>query len=305
MAEDFYKVLGVGRDASTEEIQKAYRKLARKHHPDMNPDDSAAKKRFQEIQRAYDVLSDPEKRKRFDQFGENFEQFQGGPGAGGQPFDFQDIFGNGAGFGVDLGDVFRQFGGGGQPGAGRGRRGPRPGADLQASMTITFQTSIVGGDTNVSLDRGSGKAESITVKIPPGIEEGKKIRLRGQGQQVPNGRSGDLILTIHIASHPVFKRNGYNLELKLPVTLGEAIRGATIDVPTPTGVVAIRVPPMTSSGRKLRVRGQGVQSKDGSMGDLYVEIQIRLPEKSSPELLAAADQLDAAYASTIRSDIVW
>lgn len=305
MAEDYYKTLGVSRTATPEEIQKAYRKLARKHHPDMNPDDAAAKKRFQEIQQAYDVLNEPEKRKKYDQFGENFEHMQGGGGA--QGFDFNEVFGGGGAFnGMDLGDMFRQFAGGGAgPGAGRGRRAPRAGADLQASMTVPFQTSVTGGDTVVSLDRGSGKPESITVKIPAGMEEGKKIRLRGQGQQVPNGRSGDLILTIHIAAHPFFKRNGWNLELKLPITLGEAVRGATIDVPTPNGVVALRIPPMTSSGRKLRVRGQGVPAKDGSTGDLYVEIQIRLPEQSSPELLEAAARYDAAYQGTLRADLSW
>lgn len=303
MADDYYQTLGVTRTASAEEIQKAYRKLARKHHPDMNPDDAAAKKRFQEIQQAYDVLNDPQKRQKYDQFGPQFEQFQAAPG-GGQPFDFQDMFGGAGGFqGMDLGDLFRQFGGAG-PQPGRGRRAPRAGADLQASITIPFQVAVVGGETLVSLDRGNGKTESISVRIPAGIEEGKKIRLRSQGQQVPNGRNGDLILTVHIANHPIFKRNGWNLECKIPVTLAEAIRGTTLDVPTPLGKVALKIPAMTSSGRKLRVRGHGIKSKDGTMGDLYVEIQIRLPEQSSIDLESLADRLESAYAP-IRQDLIW
>ncbi len=236
MAEDYYKSLGIGRTASAEEIQKAYRKLARKHHPDMNPDDAGAKKRFQEIQKAYDVLNDPEKRKMYDQFGSGFEQMHGGAG-GGNPFaggqvDLNDLFGRGGAFGgMDLGDLFRQFGGGQAGPQERSRRAaPRAGRDIEASITIPFATAVMGGETSIQLDRGGGALETITVKIPVGIEDGKKIRLRGQGGGAPGGKNGDLLLTVHIAAHPHFKRNGQNLELKLPLTLPEAVAGAKVEV---------------------------------------------------------------------------
>ncbi|MEQ1825090.1 MAG: J domain-containing protein [Pirellula sp.] len=310
MANDYYKVLGVERTATAEEISKAYRKLARKHHPDLNPDDKNAKKRFQEIQQAYDCLNDPEKRKLFDQYGSNYEQFRGGnpfAGGGGFPqgtgtggFDFGDVFGQGAAGGVDLGDIFRQFGGGG---AGRTRRpGPTKGQDIAAEISVPLRSIIQGGETQIQLDRG-GKLESITVKIPAGIEPGKKIRLRGQGHPIAGGKAGDLLLKINVEPHPHYKITGHNLELRLPISIPEAIQGARIDVPTPTGMVTLTIPPMSNSGKKLRVKGQGLKSADGSVGDMTVELLIKLPETPPSQTDLAMENLTKAYVRPVRDGV--
>jgi DnaJ-class molecular chaperone len=312
MANDYYKVLGVERTATADEISKAYRKLARKYHPDLNQDDKDAKKRFQEIQQAYDCLNDPEKRKMFDQYGPNYEQFRGGapfggggfPGgsagpAGGQ-FDFGDIFGQGAAGGVDLGDIFRQFGGGG---GGRARRtAPPKGQDIAAEIAVPLRTIVLGGETQIQLDRG-GTLESIAVKIPAGIEPGKKIRLRGQGQPSPGGRAGDLILKVNVEHHPYFRISGHNLELRLPISIPEAIRGSKVDVPTPAGTISLSVPPMSSSGRKLRIKGQGMKGTDGATGDLLVELLIKLPENAPDNLNAEVDRWEHAYTRSVREGI--
>ncbi|RMF43844.1 MAG: J domain-containing protein, partial [Planctomycetota bacterium] len=248
MAKDYYELLGVGRNATKEEIQKAYRKLARKYHPDLNPDDKSAQEKFKEIQNAHEVLTDPEKRKLYDQFGPDFERMGGGAryrhtgGGGPEGFSFEDIFGGRAGGGganVDVEELFRQFAGGSPfGGATRGRRSAaRRGSDLTAELTIPFHTAVLGGEASIVVHRG-GKSETIAVKIPPGIESGKKLRLRGHGHPGAGGApAGDLLVTVHVAPHPVFRRSGKNLELKLPITIKEAILGAKVDVPTPGGIV--------------------------------------------------------------------
>lgn len=335
MAQDFYDVLGVSRTASADEIQKAYRKLARQYHPDLNPDDKAAQQKFKDIQNAYDVLSEPEKRKMYDQFGPDFDKMGGNPfgggarggnpfggGAGGGGFSFEDILGGGRGgsgpggfqFDGDLGDLFRQFGGGGGA-AGGGRRGgraaPVDGGDLTADLTIPFATAVLGGEAAISVGR-NGKQESIQVKIPAGVETGRKMRLRGQGGPAPKGgKPGDLLVTLKVAAHPCFKRVGNNLEVRLPITVREAVLGATVDLPTPGGTVALKIPAGSSGGRRLRVKGQGVRQAKGEAGDLYVELQIRLPETlSEGESLDDATQqaveaLDRLYQQPVRSQIVW
>ncbi len=177
---------------------------------------------------------------------------------------------------------------------------------MAAEVTIPFNTAILGGETTIQLDRGKGHRESIAVKIPAGIDEGKKIRLRGQGQSAgANGPSGDLLLTIHVAPHPYFKRNGANLEVRLPVTLPEAIHGAKVEVPTPSGMVMLTIPKLTSSGQRLRVKGQGVRSKDGTAGDLFVEIQIKLPSSIDPAQLEALNSLEKNYSASPRAGLVW
>ena len=326
MAEDFYKTLGVGRGASSEEIAKAYRKLARKHHPDLNPDDKMAKQRFQEIQAAYDCLNEPEKRKMYDQFGHDYEKMGSGPAGrgpfpGGNPFggsgptggsagaggfDYGDAFGTG---GVDLGDLFRQFTGGSagsaRPGAssGRARRGFDRREDMEAAITVPLATAVLGGDTEIKLDRG-GVIESLRVKVPAGVQEGKKIRLRGQGHS-QGGQAGDLLLLVHIAPHPCFKMNGADLELRLPITVGEAAAGAKVDVPTPGGTVTLTIPSGSQSGKRLRVKGQGVRSTSGSAGDLYIELQIKIPTKLSDDSIAKFQSLDPQYGTPVRSEILW
>jgi curved DNA-binding protein len=291
----------------------------------MNPDDNQAKKRFQELQKAYEVLGDPEKRKMYDQFGPGFEQmggFRGGPtgaGGGGNPFegmDFEQVFrGGGAGgggggfqFEGDIGDIFKQFmGGAAAGGAGGGRRrrsAPVRGSDLEATAEIAFTTAVIGGSVDLRLDRG-GKMEVVSVKIPPGVDSGKKIRLRGQGMPGANGAAGDLLVTLEVLPHPHFKRHGDNLELKLPVTLAEAAFGAKIDVPTPAGTVTLKVPAGCSSGKRLRVKGQGVRRSDGGSGDLYVELHIKLPEhldEASQELIR---KLDSLHPMAPRAGLAW
>ena len=326
MADDYYKRLGVSRTATDDEIAKAYRKLARKYHPDLNPDDASAKKRFQEIQNAYDTLNDAEKRKMYDQFGEDYVKVAasggGNPfGGGGNPFgggggaqvDFGDLFGqgrggrgSGGGGGFDFEDILRQFGGGGgTPGGGRSRRGqPAKGGDLAAEITVPLKLAVNGGKTTLQLDRGN-RPESLEVSVPIGIRDGKKIRLRGQGQQVPGGNHGDLLLTVHIASDANYRIVGDNLELKLPISVVEAAGGATIDVPTPGGTVGLKIPPNSSSGRRLRVRGQGMPKRAGEPGDLYIELQIKMPESLDEQQLEAIAGIESAYHKPLRDQIVW
>lgn len=328
MAQDYYETLGLSKSASADDIQKAYRKLARKYHPDLNPDDKASQQKFKDVQLAYDTLSEPEKRKMYDQFGPEYERAGGAPfrgGAGGRG-GFEDVFGGGAGpggfqFEGDLGDLFRQFTGGGGTGAGRGGRGrshaPTKGQDLATETTIPFNTAIMGGEASIAIRR-NGKSESLQIKIPAGVESGRKMRLRGQGDPSPSGGApGDLIVTLNVAGHPFFKRTGKNLELRLPITIGEAVHGATIDLPTPGGTVALKIPAGSNSGRRMRVKGQGVQSGDGAPGDLYVELQIRLPDqlagsqppggtdKASAETQQALEHIESLYSGSERGKIVW
>ena len=324
MAEDYYKILGVRRDASQAEIQKAYRELARKHHPDKNPDDKSAKKRFQRIQAAFDVLNDPQKREMYDRYGSSFETMgSGGPrgrptwGAGpgfaftGQGFedvDFSQFFSQqfGGGPAPDLGDLFGQF----QRGSRGARRKPAGtrirGADVRRELLVPFISSITGGEAQITLLRQSGKSETIAVKIPPGIEDGKKIRLRGQGEPAPGGGGpGDVLLTVRVAPHPCFQRRGNQLLVKVPVTLAEAALGAKIDVPTPRGTVSLRIPPETSSGAKLRIKGHGVEPRGGTAGDLLVEVQIELPKDLDEATRQMIRQIAQKHPQDLREHLQW
>lgn len=320
MAEDFYKSLGVSRDAAAKDIQKAYRRLARKYHPDVNPDDATAKKKFQEIQKAYEVLNDAEKRAMYDQYGSSFETMGAGrPGGGGRPggtggtggasfnqVDFEQLFGGGgAGAGHPFADIFSQFGGGeaGQPRRSRPR--PTRGTDVQHTLNVPFRSTIVGGEAQLSVKRPSGKIETISVKIPAGIESGKSIRLRGQGNaSQTGGPAGDLLIKINAAPHPYYQRRGDDLEINLPVTLGEATFGAKIDVPTPRGEITLTVPPATSSGKRLRIKGHGVKTQEGH-GDLYVEIHIVLPKEIDEATRKLVQQIEDAQQMNPRKDITW
>ena len=329
MAEDYYKTLGVPKNASQADIQKAYRELARKYHPDVNPDKNA-KKKFQQVQAAFDVLNDPEKREMYDRYGSSFETMgaggprPGGPGTWqqGRPEEgfsfnvedlgdmggFAQVFGDRVSQGspADMNEVLRQF----RRGGGGGRRGatasPRRGADAAAEVEIPFATAIHGGEVQLSIQRESGRTETLAVKIPPGIEGGKKIRLRGQGQPAPrNGTPGDLLITVRVAPHPFFSRQGNDLHLKLPVTLSEAAGGAKIDLPTPSGMVALRIPPGTSSGKRLRVRGHGISLKDVPAGDLLVEVQIVLPKDLAPPEVESLREIDRRHPQDPRANLRW
>ncbi|OHB84790.1 MAG: hypothetical protein A2V98_08715 [Planctomycetes bacterium RBG_16_64_12] len=323
MAEDYYKTLGVPRNASQDDIQKAYRKLARQYHPDVNPGDKTVKKKFQQVQAAFDVLNDSQKREMYDRYGSSFETlgaggprgggaWSAGPGSGGGGgfgnFDFSQLFGErfGAEPGVDLGDLFSQF----RRNAGRAgqkpARGPRREADVHSEIQVPFAMSINGGEVQLDVRRPSQKTGTMTVKIPPGIEDGKKIRLRGQGEPAPaGGTPGDLLLTVRVAPHACFERRGNHLHVKVPVTLSEAALGSKIDLPTPRGTVLLRIPAGTSSGAKLRVKGHGVTPRNGPPGDLLAEVQIVLPEKLDDASREMFRQLDQHYSQNPRANLRW
>ena len=325
--DDYYKVLGVSKNASADEIQKAYRKLARKYHPDLHADGEEkareqAKQMFQKVQQAYDVLSDEKKRQMYDQLGPNFEQMGGaGPfggggspfGGGGSPFggasgiDLSQLFGGGGGAGGGRGfeDILRQMGGAGTAGGGRGPQAPPSrGSDIEQEITVPFSTAVLGGQHQLSLQRRSGKVDKIDVKIPAGIDSGKKIRLRGQGRSGA-GAPGDLLITVKVAPHPNYSRKGLNLHVTVPITLMEAVAGAAIDLPTPHGTVSLKVPPGSSSGKSLRLKGMGIKEKDKS-GDLIAQLQIMVPEQVSPDDLDVLKRLDENWSSSAtRSALSW
>ena len=311
MEEDYYKILGVARSAAPADIQKAYRALARKYHPDLNPDDKKAQDKFKQVQQAYDVLNDEEKRKKYDQFGAGFEQFgAGGPGRGApfQDADYSQFFNGAAPSGFE--ELFRQFTGGGQQPTGtrRGRkRGPNRGQDVQAEIEIPFNVAITGGPWEVTLHRAGGKPETISLRVPAGIEDGKQMRVRGKGERAPqsDGPDGDLLLTVRVAPHPCFARRGMDLEVKVPVSFTEAALGGKVDVPTPSGTITLSIPAGSSSGKRLRVRGHGVKPAHGEAGDLYAELQIVLPGKYNEEETAAIRQLEAAHSFQPRKGLVW
>ena len=293
---DFYAILGVYKDASDADIKKAYRKLARKYHPDQNPGDAASEAKFKEISEAHSVLADAEERKEYDAVramgsGARFTA-PGGAGAGG----FEDVFGTmfgGPGARGGQRYTYQQgeyddllgglFGGGrfGQTTGGyRGFGGPTKGRDVTASTTLDFITATKGD--RITLQTSDGR--EITVNVPAGVADGQKIRLRGKGHPSPDGgEPGDIVLTVRVRKHPVFERDGLNLRVNVPVTFAEAALGATIQVPTLGGdPVKLRVAPGTPSGRVLRVKGRGVQSSKGT-GDLLAVVQVAVPSHLSKE----------------------
>lgn len=308
---DYYEILGLSRSASADEIKKAYRKLAKQCHPDANPDDAGAQAKFAEITEAYDVLSDEQKRKKYDQFGHNWSKvgdaggnpFEGfGGGRGGAQFDLNDILGGmfgGAGGG-------NPFGGGGNPFGGGGRRQPRAqkGQNVEAEIRVPFQVGVEGGEHELTLQTGS-KVERLTVKIPGGIEDGGKIRLSGQGHPGHGGgAAGDVIVTVRISAHPWFRREGNNLLVDVPLTPAEAALGAKVDVPTLTeGTVVMTIPPGTSSGAKLRLRGKGARDrKTGHRGDQLVVVKIVVPKELSDEERSLYEQLQQISRHDPRAD---
>ena len=317
MAEDYYDTLGVSRKASADEISSAYRDLARKYHPDLNPDDEVAKKKFQEVQVAFEVLNDPKKREQYDRFGAGFDQFQGGgpwqggsrPGAGGAQFDFDlnDLFGGRAGpggAGGGFADLFKQFGGGpkGRPSGPAQQRG----SDLEAEVTVPFRTAVSGGEATITVGRADGKQETIQVKIPVGVEDGQKIRLRGQGNPGTFGAdSGDIMLVVRVAPHPQYRRSGNRLEVAVPITLAEAALGGKIDLPTPKGVITLTIPAGSSSGAKLRVKGHGVEKPGQTAGDLYAELQIVMSKEMTEEDKQAIAEVSSRYNQSPREDLRW
>lgn len=345
--EDLYNILGVDKQASRDEIKKAYRKLARKHHPDANPGDAEAEARFKEISQAYEVLSDEEKRAAYDA-GPTYFGGGGGPQGGNwqniDPDMFAQMFGGGAPGGGGFGNIFDMFGGGGSRQSGATR-----GADLTYGLNLSFDDSLRGVTTKIAVDKnvrchtchGSGAApgtspltcpecqgrgviaqnqgffalsqpcprcggqgsiiespcpecrgagqvrarKNYTVKIPPGVKTGSKIRLKGKGEPSPTGGPpGDLYVKVKVEPSPVFRRRGDDLHISVPVSFTEAALGAKVEVATPDGSISLKIPSGTQPGRKLRVKGKGAPHLKGSgRGDLIVKVEIRVPEDLTPE----------------------
>jgi molecular chaperone DnaJ len=375
---DFYNILGLQRSASRDEIRKAYRKLARKYHPDINPGNKEAEEKFKDVSVAYEVLSDPKKRKLYDEFGEaglasgfdaekarSYQQWReqsSRAGASSASGDFS--------FNMDdLSDLFGGTGGFGGFGRGRSAAAMRParGQDIESSMDIDFLDAVRGFQTAITLERpvecdtchgnglqpgskpsqcpecngtgtvsvaqgplqyrqtcprcmgsgqlpgepcktcrGSGRVvrpDTIRVNIPPGAEAGKMIRLRGKGEAgIRGGPAGDLLIRPRIRPHPVLTREGRDLSMDLPITVGEALRGATIEVPTPNGSVHVKIPAGAQSGQRLRVRGKGVPAhRQSPAGDLYLRLMIRVPKNSLGE--EVIDRFDRAYDENVRKDL--
>lgn len=370
---DYYQTLGVGRNASDDDVRKAYRRLARKYHPDLNPGDKAAEERFKLVQEAYDILSDSKKRKMYDQFG--FYSEQGFPGAGAQQpggpgfgfggFDFSDAFGAAGqpagapgGFGGSFSDLFSQFFGGRQGGGGQ-QPAPEKGADLEYALNIDFWQAIRGTQVRLSVTRleacrtchGSGQAggasatcpqcqgsgnvtqmagnmrfslncpkcagtgrmrnacptcrgegrthstESVEVRIPPGASSGSRLRVAGKGNSGTQGAPpGDLYITVRVADHPIFTREGDDVHIRVPVSVSEAGLGAKIEVPTVDGRALLKIPQGTQTGQKFRLREKGVfNSRKNSRGDQIVEIAIQAPDvrdERARELLRELSRLD-------------
>jgi DnaJ-class molecular chaperone len=303
MPQDPYDVLGVSRTATDDEIQKAYRKLARQYHPDRNPGDKTADAKFKEVSSAYELLSDKQKRAQFDQFGHAGPGFAGaGSGfPGGAPGGFH--FGGGGGttidpetaeeifgsmFGGGLGDLFGRAAGGRTSRGGRARRTPDP---VETAVTIPFETAALGG--TLSLKVGD---RELDLKIPAGIEDGKVMRLGGQG---PGG--ADVLLTVHVEPHAHFGREGKDLILTVPLTLAEAVLGGKVDVPTlDGGKITLTIKPGTSSGTRLRVRGQGIKG-----GDLYVEAKVMVPAPADAKSRELIEEFARLNPQTVRKGAPW
>jgi len=293
---DYYKTLGVTKDASAADIKKAYRKLARQYHPDVNKSGDASK-RFKEVNEANEVLSDPEKRKRYDQLGPDWERFaQGGPtGArGGNGGGFQWVYTGtpgadpfSAGGESDFSDffqsVFGSMGGFGERATSGRRRASRPpvAADMEYPVEVTLAEAFKGTERALELQGQGGKSRRLTVKIPAGVKDGQRIRLSGQAHAGNGGPAGDLFLQVKVKPDPRFVRDGDDLRMELPVALYEAMLGSEVTVPTLKGRVSLRIPPETQNGRTIRLAGQGMPRAGGGSGDLYVTVKVVLPTKLS------------------------
>ena len=309
MAEDLYATLGVPKTADADAVKKAYRKLAGKLHPDKNPGNAGVEARFKQVNHAYEVLSDPKKRKLYDEFGEDglregfdpermrayrqwaSRQARGGPGVGGFPggaggsggmgVDLEDLFG---GSGSGIGDLFGDL-----VGRGRRQRGPSKGPDLESEITIDFASAVRGTSLELKPQGGGGP---VTVRIPTGATEGSRVRIPGQGAPSPNGGApGDLVLTVHVTPHSHFRREGDDIQLDLPITIAEAYYGAKVRVPTLDGAVTLKIPEGAQSGQTVRLRGKGVARKGRPPGDLYVHFLVQIPKDGGGEVAELIDRI--------------
>ena len=289
---DFYKVLGVDKKAPADEIKKKYRALARDLHPDKTKGDAAKEEQFKAVSEAYEILSDAKKRAEYDEARSLFERggFRAPQGGGFQGGDFSDVFGSG-----NPQDIFANLFGG-------GRRGPRKGQDLQTEATITFRESVFGTTLDLRLATDRGQAQNISARVPTGVHDGAKIRVKGKGASGEAG-PGDLFIQLHVKPHPVFSRKGENLTITLPITFAEATLGADIKVPTMSGEdVTVRIAPGTPNGRTLRVKGRGIV-KGSTTGDLLVTVEVQVPQRVDGKALDALKVFAEETASEdVRSD---
>ncbi|MEP7048703.1 MAG: DnaJ C-terminal domain-containing protein [Pseudomonadota bacterium] len=316
MAVDFYKELGVSRGATDDEIKKAYRKLAAKLHPDKNPGDKKTETRFKAVNAAYQALSDKTKRGLYDEFGEEglregfnpaaaraYRGAGGGMGGRGRRSgtgpNLEDLFSGGAGgeppggIGDLFGDLFSRAG---RRGAGQGMKG----SDIASEVVVDFSSALRGAELKLRLQDGG---EDITVRVPPGAGDGDKVRIAGHGAPgAYGGPPGDLLLSIRVKKHPYFERSGLDLYLDLPITVGEAYRGAKVRVPTPDGAITLTVPKHAQSGQVARLKGRGVKRK-AEQGDLFIRFQIKLPAADSEEIEQAVSTLETAMTGDVRADV--
>ena len=312
---DYYQTLGVSKTASDKELKQAYRKLARKHHPDVNPGDKAAEAKFKEINEAYEVLGDPEKRRKYDELGANWRlyeqaQQQGDAWPGGSPFggggawtinmgggpsggyrtmteeEMHEMFGNEDPFS----DFFKTFFGGGgatakEPGRGRARARSQKGRDIEHEVELTLEEAFHGATRRISIKQG-GHARSVDVRIPPGVKDGSRVRAAGEGETGANGgASGDLYLRVRLRPHALFERDSNDLRAKVAVPVTTAVLGGEANVPTITGSVRLKIPETTQNGQVFRLKGHGmpVLGKVGERGDLYASVEIQLPRALNRE----------------------
>jgi curved DNA-binding protein len=321
---DYYDILGVSRTASADEIKSAYRKLARKLHPDATKNDPKSTERFKEVQEAYEVLSDQTKRKNYDDFGhagvgatpggqagapDPWEQFrraqqgrgarwQGGPGVSVEDFDLGD---------QDIGSIFDQLFGsrrGGQAGArSRARPEPQRGADIDHPVTLSFEQAARGTHLPLQINR-DGKLETIDIRIPAGVKDGSRVRVRGRGQQSQLGEPGDLYIITRVTPHPYFRREGLDIYLDCPISMYEALLGAKVDVPTLEGMRTVTIPAGTSSGAKLRLKSHGIQRGE-EKGDQIVLMKVIVPKNLDDEDRKSIEKLAAKHPLNPRADVGW
>jgi len=309
---DYFKVLGVDRGADADTVKRAFRKLARQHHPDVNPGDKNAEARFKELSEAYEVLSDPDKRRRYEQFGQYWNQM-GGPGGGGAP-GFDVDFGRYGNFDDFINDLLGRFAGGGGSsgsggfgfgtgftggfsGAGAPGRSPAPNLDAEATITLSFADAFRGCERTLAVNE-----ERVQVRIPPGVKSGSRLRLRGKGNLQPGtGRRGDLYLNLQLQPHPIWRLDGDQLRAELPLSLDELALGGEVVVATPEGEATVQVPPGLNPGRSLRLKGKGWPVK-GGRGDLLLTPTLRLPDNLSARELELLQELRKARSADPRLD---
>ncbi|MFZ9752309.1 MAG: DnaJ C-terminal domain-containing protein [Cyanobium sp.] len=303
---DYFQVLGVERSADADAIKRAFRRLARQHHPDVNPGDKNAEARFKEVSEAYEVLSDPEKRRRYEQFGQYWNQM-GGPAGGGGPGGFDVDFGRYGNFDDFINDLLGRFGGGGAGGAAAGgfggfgsgfpagfggRAGAPPDLDAEATINLSLSEAFRGCERTLAVNE-----ERVQVRIPAGVRSGSRLRLKGKGNLQPGtGRRGDLYLNLQLQAHPIWRLDGEQLRAELPLSLDELALGGEVVVATPEGEATVQVPPGMSVGRSLRLKGKGWPIK-GGRGDLLLTPVLRMPDSLSErerELLAQLRQARSA-----------